>query len=477
MQRNGQLGDGTTTNRNSPIEVTALGNDNVQVEAGHTYTVVLKTDGRILTFGDNECGQLGDGTNVDRSTPVEATAFGNENAQVVAGNYQTLVLKMDGRIMACGRNNYGQLGDATNTDRVNPIELTALGMDNAQVAAGEHHTVVRKTDGRIMTFGYKGNGQLGDGTTTDRNSPTELTSLGNDNTQVAAGKHHTVVLKSDGLLMTFGYNGNGQLGDGTNTERNTPVETTALGNDIVEVVAGGSQTMVLTANKQVKTFGRNTFGALGDSTTTDRSNPILVASLDNVAQMAVGYYHSIVLKRPPVRAHRSSLLTSPYVFDSALLLPLTAAAPRPEHGCLPPGSGRYQRAHVGAVLRLGGGRRVDTGGVSHAVRSVRRDGVDRRQLAGLTFGGYVRELLFFIFVRAVVFLCNFLVPSCICSKSRAVPTRPCLQSCVFAGGRIVGKEWSTMGRYGRDVHLQVCRRRRSLREVRLERCGHELPVR
>eukprot|EP01043_Picozoa_sp_COSAG02_P035560 COSAG02_NODE_2555_length_8532_cov_7.259900_1_plen_103_part_10 len=82
---------------------------------------------------------------------------------------------------------------------------------------------------RVMAFGYNGNGRLGDGTTTDRHSPVEVTALGGENVAVSAGGGHSLVLTGDGRVMAFGYNGNGRLGDGTTTDRHSPVEVTALG--------------------------------------------------------------------------------------------------------------------------------------------------------------------------------------------------------------------------------------------------------
>jgi alpha-tubulin suppressor-like RCC1 family protein len=102
-------------------------------------------------------------------------------------------------VFGFGYNGYGQLGDGTTTDHhtagSTPTEIAALGADNAEVAAGGYHSLVRKADGRVFGFGYNDNGQLGDGTTTDRGTPTEITALGADNAEVAAGYYHSLVRK------------------------------------------------------------------------------------------------------------------------------------------------------------------------------------------------------------------------------------------------------------------------------------------
>ena len=133
--------------------------------------------GRVFAAGQNTNGQLGDGSQTQRSTPVEATALGNDNALVSAGYSYSLYLKSDGRVFAAGRNHYGELGDGSTTQRNTPVEVTALGNDNALVTAGRFHSVYFKSDGRVFAAGSNSYGQLGDGSTTQRNTPVEVTAL------------------------------------------------------------------------------------------------------------------------------------------------------------------------------------------------------------------------------------------------------------------------------------------------------------
>ena len=100
-----------------------------------------------------------------------------------------------GRVLAFGSNNRGQLGDGSTTQRHSPVEIASLGGDNAQVAAGASHSLILKADGRVLAFGSNKYGQLGDGSTTERHSPVEIASLGGDNAQVAAGGHHSLILQ------------------------------------------------------------------------------------------------------------------------------------------------------------------------------------------------------------------------------------------------------------------------------------------
>eukprot|EP01043_Picozoa_sp_COSAG02_P076923 COSAG02_NODE_16587_length_1072_cov_3.795478_1_plen_202_part_10 len=183
--------------RKSSVEVTAVRKGNVEVSASHShFSLVLTGDGRVMAFGHNSDGQLGDGTTTDHHSPVEVTALGGGNAEVSAGYDHSLVLTGDGRVMAFGHNSDGQLGDGTTSDRHSPVEVTALGGGNAEVSASHSHfSLVLTGDGRVMAFGHNYDGQLGDGTTTNRHSPVEVTALGGGNAEVSAGFDHSLVLK------------------------------------------------------------------------------------------------------------------------------------------------------------------------------------------------------------------------------------------------------------------------------------------
>ena len=134
----------------------------------------------------------------------------------------TCAILDDGSVSCWGSNNYGQLGDGTTTDRNTPTQTSSLGTDRTAVAitAGDYHTCAILDDGSVSCWGCNNYGQLGDGTTTDRNTPTQTSSLGTDRTAVAitAGAYHTCAILDDGSVSCWGDNGYGQLGDGTTTQ-------------------------------------------------------------------------------------------------------------------------------------------------------------------------------------------------------------------------------------------------------------------
>src|SRR3989338_5085700 len=143
-------------------------------------------------------------------------------SSVSAGYYHTIAIKTDWTLWAWGFNNYGQLGDGTTTNRSSPTQIGS-GTNWSSVSAGGYHTVAIKTDGTLWVWGNNGNGKLGDGTTTDRYSPVQIGS-GTNWSSVSTGGHHTIAIKTDGTLWAWGYNVYGGLGDGTTTDRTTPTQ-------------------------------------------------------------------------------------------------------------------------------------------------------------------------------------------------------------------------------------------------------------
>jgi hypothetical protein len=183
---------------------------------------------------------------------IGADEYAHKWMHIAAGSYHTIALKSDGTLWAWGGNGEGQLGDGTTTRRNSPAQI---GNDNTWIslAAGYGHTIALKADGTLWAWGLNCNGQLGDGSDAGKNIPTRI---GNDNTwvSIAAGAVYTVALKADGSLWAWGYNAYGQLGDGTNTGKNVP---TRIGNDNtwVSIAAGAVYTLALKADGSLWAWG------------------------------------------------------------------------------------------------------------------------------------------------------------------------------------------------------------------------------
>ena len=230
--------------RTAPTQTSSLGTAAVAIAAGPEHTCAILDDGTVSCWGRNYNGQLGDGTNTDittdRNTPTQTSSLGTDRTAVAIGpgQYHTCALLDDGSVSCWGRNYDGQLGDGTNTNTRTPTQTSSLGGTAVAIAVGFHHTCALLDDGTVSCWGRNYNGQLGDGTTGRKKSPTQTLSLGRTAVAIAAGIEHTCALLDDGSVSCWGRNNYGQLGDGTTGQRTAPTQTSSLGGTAVVITAG-----------------------------------------------------------------------------------------------------------------------------------------------------------------------------------------------------------------------------------------------
>jgi len=296
----GQLGIGNTTSSNIAVQVTSLTNV-IAIAAGQYHSLALKSDGTVWAWGYNQYGRLGDGTVTQRTSPVQVkgpnnSGFLTDVIAISAGENHSLALKNDGTAWSWGYNNYGQLGDGTTTQRTSPVQVKGLNnsgflTDVTDISAGGSHSLALKNDNTVWAWGYNYSGQLGDGTTTQRTTPVQVKGLNNsgfltDITAINAGGGHSLALKNDGTVWAWGANGYGQLGDGNYTQRTSPVQVKGLNGlgfltDVTDISAGGIYSLALKSDGTVWAWGQNTNGQLGDGTTTTRYAPVQVKGPNN----------------------------------------------------------------------------------------------------------------------------------------------------------------------------------------------------
>ena len=286
----GQLGNGTTTNSSTLVQmINNTTKTPVSVSWGEYHTVVLMSDKTIYCCGYNSFGQLGNGTFTDRSTLVQMTNnTGTTPSSVSCGTYHTVVLMIDDTIYACGSGGFGQLGNGTTTTSSTLVQMTNnTGTTPLSVSCGSDRTVVLMVDKTIHACGDNIFGQLGDGTTTHRST---LVQMINNTTKtpssVSCGAYHTVVSMSNNTIYACGYGGFGQLGNGTFTGSSTLVQmTNNTTKTPVSISCGAYHTVVSMSDKTIYACGNNWNGQFGNGTFTGSST--LVPMINNTTKTPV----------------------------------------------------------------------------------------------------------------------------------------------------------------------------------------------
>jgi alpha-tubulin suppressor-like RCC1 family protein len=326
----GQLGDRARVNRTSPVRVCAVKATDCAADplagasavgAGDFFSVALLSDGTVRAWGDHQYGQLGDGAIegtvrpdavcAPDCTPLTGVTAVSANGGYVGGGGHSLALRSDGSVLSWGGNNYGQLGDGAWQSRDLPAEVCGVGCTApltgvTAVATGTNHSLALLSDGTVVGWGRNGVGNLGNGTWWDSATPVRVCAAGattctgplTDVVAIAAGGDHSLALLSDGTVVGWGSNYNGQLGDGTGgmsvQAKNIPVRVCAVGatncaaqplSGVVAIKAGGSvagtggHSVALLSDGTVAAWGANYHGQLADGTTTNRTRPVRVCAV------------------------------------------------------------------------------------------------------------------------------------------------------------------------------------------------------
>ena len=277
----GELGTGNNINSATPVEVDwGEGESVVTLNAGSSHTCALLNDNTIQCWGSNLSGQLGDdGTSAYRNVPVEVDlGEGRTAVGISLGYFHTCALLDDGSLVCWGNNLSGQVGDGNSGNNLRPTPVNlGSGVKARAVSAGRHHTCAILDDGKIVCWGGNGSGELGDGSTTDRLAPVQV-NLASQRTATAitSGSKHVCAILDDGSLVCWGENDFGQLGDGTTTNRNAPVAVDTGDKNVVNISAGENHTCALLDDNSVVCWGVNLRGQLGDETIVNKSEPTAV---------------------------------------------------------------------------------------------------------------------------------------------------------------------------------------------------------
>ena len=258
----------------------------------------FKTAG-LWTWGTGSLGQMGDNTLAPKSSPVQ-TISGGANWKVTTFGASSTVsaIKTDGTLWTWGGGTNGQMGDNTLTNKSSPVQTISLGTNWKQVSNGAFHTVAIKTDGTLWTWGLNGYGQLGNNLIARTSSPVQTISAGTNWKQVSAGRETTACIKTNGALWTWGNNAQGQLGiNSIGGGRSSPVQTIAVGTNWKQVSCGEWHMTAVKTDGTLWVWGYNNYGQLGNGFVASITSPVQTAAGGtNWKQVSAGGYTTAAIK-------------------------------------------------------------------------------------------------------------------------------------------------------------------------------------
>ena len=272
----GQVGDGTTKDKFAPTLISSLG-DVKSVSTGLHHACAINSNDKLYCWGHNSYGQVGDGTTKDKFAPTLISSLGDvKSVKIGVDSNSVCAINSNDKLYCWGQNYFGQLGDGTTRSKLSPqaVSGSLASASISSVATRGQYACAITSANKLYCWGYNGNGQLGDGTTTNRSLPQavtgDLTSTSVSNVDI--GRTHTCAITSANKLYCWGWNRYGQVGDGTTNNRSTPTLINSLG-DVKSVNASENYTCAINYSDNLYCWGYNNYGQLGNGNTTNQTTP------------------------------------------------------------------------------------------------------------------------------------------------------------------------------------------------------------
>lgn len=296
----GQLGNGTTTDSSTPVDVSGLSRGVVAIAAGGHHTCAITGKGGVKCWGSNAEGQLGNGIGFDSNIPVGVKGLESGVTAIAAGAGWVCALTSAGGVKCWGADNYGQLGNGKTIETSTPVDVSGLASGVSAISANSLHACALTTAGRVKCWGStEGTGAP---RKTDSNVPVDVLGLGLGVTAITAGGLHACATTSGGSVECWGTNGEGELGNGSKTDSDRPAQVSGLTKGVAALAVGStddflpSHTCALTTEGGVTCWGPNRDGQLGNGSTKDSSRPVEVSGLSGgITAVAVGGRHACAI--------------------------------------------------------------------------------------------------------------------------------------------------------------------------------------
>ncbi len=297
LNTHGQLGLGSITRRLVPTQVTGLESGMTAVAAGNFHSCALDSAGAAKCWGINNQNSLGDGTSLVRLTPVGVSGLQSGVRVLAAGSDFGCAIAAERRVKCWGANYDGRLGNGGFLNSAVPVDVLGLGdVAVLDVVLGDAHACALLQGGAVKCWGSNTGGQLGDGSSESRAMAVSVSGLGQGVVALSAGYASTCAITENGALKCWGDNSSGQLGDGSTVNRTTPTDVVGMASGVLAVANGSLHTCAIVTGGAVKCWGAAFFGlTLGDESQTDRAVPGDVPALrDGAVEIAAGGFATCV---------------------------------------------------------------------------------------------------------------------------------------------------------------------------------------
>jgi len=276
----GALGDNSVLDKSSPVSVVGGFTDWVEVSGGQFHSLAIRANGTLWAWGRAAAGPLGDNSIVEKSSPVSVVGGIVDWVTAAGGGSHSLAIRANGTLYAWGTNGNGQLGDnsATTASKSSPVVVAGGFTDWISISASTSHSLGLRANGTIWTWGSNASGLLGDNsaTTASKSSPVQVAGNFVNCNSISAGTTHNIIVRTDGTAWAWGANSYGRLGDNTTVSKSSPVQV-AGGIVNWKQVTAGQHSLGVRANGTLYAWGPASAGQLGDNSNVPKSSPVLVA--------------------------------------------------------------------------------------------------------------------------------------------------------------------------------------------------------